>query len=285
MGRKNTKQLIMKKILFVFLLLTYTTKSQDLEENTKYKNTISLEFYQPFQNNIREFYNDDWILGYEPSENSNYSRNAFSNAFGISYERILKKNIIFRTRLGFSIREIKEHNSYQEMNPEEDFITLLAKEYNYNQIHINSLIGIAKRINVVNNLDLDFGVEFAFIHYGRADGKYNYNIEQKTISENRFLYNQIIKSNDKIGSIQSIGFGPILKPQYYFSERFVVSAEFQVYFMNTFTKDKTTRTETSQTTFEDGSFENNELIQEINYDVNQWNWTKISPLIRVGYLF
>lgn len=275
----------MRKTIFLLLLLTYTVKSQNLEENIKYKNTISIEFYQPFQNNIREFYNDDWILGYEPSEKSNYSRNAFSNAFGISYERILKKNIILRTRFGFSIREIKEHNSYQEMNPEEDFLTILTKEYNYNQIHINSLIGVAKRINVVNNFDLDFGVEFAFIHYKRADGKYNYNIEQKTISDNSFLYNQIITVNDKIGSIQSLGFGPILKPQYYFSDRFVVSAEFQAYFMNTFTKDHTFRLETSQTIFEDGSSENNEINQEINYNINQWNWTKISPLIRIGYLF
>jgi hypothetical protein len=79
--------------------------------------------------------------------------------------------------------------------------------------------------------------------------------------------------------------GPILKPQYYFSDRLVVSAEFQVYFMKTFTNDKTTRIETSYSTFEDGSFENIELSQEINYNVNQWNWTKISPLIRVGYKF
>jgi hypothetical protein len=274
----------MRKTIFLLLLLTCTVKSQNLEENSKFKNTISLEFYQPFQNNIREFYNDDWILGYEPSEKSYYSRNAFSNAFGISYERVLK-NFILRTRFGVSVRKIEESNGYENISQEQNFTSILSKEYSYKQIHINSLIGVIKRVNLVNNFDLDLGIDFAFVHYQKAEGKLQYNINEKTISDDRFLREQIINVNDRIGSIQSIGFGPILKPLYNFSDRLVVSAEFQVYFMNTFTKDKTIRLETSQTTFEDGSSENIEISQEINYNINQWNWTKISPLIRIGYLF
>jgi len=275
----------MKNTIYIFiLLLTFKAKSQEQKELPNYKNTISLEFYQPFQNNIREFYNDEWILSYEPSEKNNYSRNAFSNAFGISYERILK-NLIIRTRFGFSIREIEESYSFIDINQEEDFITNLTKDYSYRQIHINSLIGVAKRVKLVNSFDFDFGIEFAFVQYKKANGNYKYYLTQNTISDNRFLFAQNIYVNDQFGSIQSIGLGPILKPQYYFSDRLVVSAEFQVYFMKTFTNDKTTRIETSYSTFEDGSFENIELSQEINYNVNQWNWTKISPLIRVGYKF
>jgi hypothetical protein len=127
----------MTKTIFCFLLLiSLGVNSQELKKpETKKKNTISIEFYQPIQNSIREFYNDDWVLNTYPTEKNNYSRSSFSNAFGISYERI-KDNTVFRVRLGITIRDIKEHQDFETLNTTDNYSTDLNQSFKYNQNHI-----------------------------------------------------------------------------------------------------------------------------------------------------
>jgi hypothetical protein len=100
------------------------------------------------------------------------------------------------------------------------------------------------------------------------------------------LYEQTITVSDRIGKIYSFGIGPVFKPQYNITKNLVVSAELQVYFMKTFTNDKSTRLEISDELIQPNNITQHvELYGDIKYDVNQWNWTKVSPLIRIGYQF
>lgn len=268
-------------LLLTFFSFTAAFSQKNSEKPSTKKNTISIEFYQPIQNSLREFYNDEWILN--PS--NDYSRNAFSNAFGISYERI-KNDVVFRARLGITIRDVKEHTYYSDMNLDFGIKSTINQDYTYSQNHINAFVGIAKRIHIANRFDIDFGIDLAAIKYLEGNGHLNYKLIQKNISDNSFSYSQMITVDDKIGTIQSVGLGPIFKPQYKIFENMVVSMELQIFFMNTFSNDKSTRKEISDIAFPEGNFyENTELNNEINYDVNQWSWTKVSPLIRIGYEF
>jgi hypothetical protein len=277
----------MTKTIFCFLLLiSLGVNSQELKKpETKKKNTISIEFYQPIQNSIREFYNDDWVLNTYPTEKNNYSRSSFSNAFGISYERI-KDNTVFRVRLGITIRDIKEHQDFETLNTTDNYSTDLNQSFKYNQNHINIFVGVAKRIHLANNFDFDFGIDLASINYLEGKGDYSYSVYQETISDNMPLYEQKITVSDRIGKIYSFGIGPVFKPQYNITKNLVVSAELQVYFMKTFTNDKSTRLEISDELIQPNNITQHvELYGDIKYDVNQWNWTKVSPLIRIGYQF
>jgi len=277
----------MTKTIFCFLLLiSLGVNSQELKKpETKKKNTISIEFYQPIQNSIREFYNDDWVLNTYPTEKNNYSRSSFSNAFGISYERI-KDNTVFRVRLGITIRDIKEHQDFETLNTTDNYSTDLNQSFKYNQNHINIFVGVAKRIHLANNFDFDFGIDLASINYLEGKGDYSYSVYQETISDNMPLYEQTITVSDRIGKIYSFGIGPVFKPQYNITKNLVVSAELQVYFMKTFTNDKSTRLEISDELIQPNNITQHvELYGDIKYDVNQWNWTKVSPLIRIGYQF
>jgi len=275
-----------KTIFFFLLLISIGINSQELKKpETKKKNTISIEFYQPIQNSIREFYNDDWVLNTYPTEKNNYSRSSFSNAFGISYERI-KDNTVFRVRLGITIRDIKEHQDFETLNTTDNYSTDLNQSFKYNQNHINIFVGVAKRIHLANNFDFDFGIDLASINYLEGKGDYSYSVYQETISDNMPLYEQTITVSDRIGKIYSFGIGPVIKPQYNITKNLVVSAELQVYFMKTFTNDKSTRLEISDELIQPNNITQHvELHGDIKYDVNQWNWTKISPLMRIGYQF
>ncbi|MFN3753622.1 hypothetical protein [Flavobacterium sp.] len=275
-----------KTLYFFIVLISYTASAQEtIKPKAKKKNTISIEFYQPIQNSLREFYNDDWLLSPYLTEKNNYSRNAFSNAFGISYERI-KHDVVFRTRLGLTIRDIKEHLDFEAFNIDENIKTTVNNNYTYTQNHINVFVGIAKRIHLANNFDFDFGIDLASVYYLEGKGDYNYNLYQESTLDNSPLYEQNITVNDRIGNISSFGLGPVFKPQYNFSENWVVSAEFQVYFMKTFSNNKSTRLEISDVSVPNQNInEHVEVYGDVKYDVKQWNWTKISPLLRIGYQF
>lgn len=272
-------------IILLFILSGSTVVCQNASEKpTAKKNAISVEFYQPIQNSMREFYNDDWIVSTYPTEKNNYSRNSFSNAFGISYER-LKKNNVFRVRLGVTIRDIKEHEDFVNFNERDDFSTNVSQDFTYKQNHINFFVGVAKRIHIATNFDLDLGIDLASVYYLRAKSLYDYNIYQQTISDDRFLHQQIITAEDRIGNMYGLGLGPVFKPQYAITKNLIVAAELQVYFMTTFTNDTSTHKEISDNRDPLYGLEHLEFTGDVHYDVNQWNWTKISPLIRIGYQF
>jgi|SRR6218665_2949149 len=272
-------------VLVLSVLVMNIAFSQDKIERPKTKkNAISLEFYQPVQNTIGEFYNDQWILSTYPTEKNNYSRKSFSNAFGISYERV-QNDLVYRVRLGITIRDAKEHQDFESINTVQNFKAQITQDYSYKQNHINAFIGIAKRINVAKNFNLDLGVDLASVYYSKGKGTYYYDNYQENTVDNSLLYRQTAISNDKIGNMYAFGLGPVLKPQYTISQNWFVAAEFQVYFMTTFTNDTTRRHSVNYTTNSNNASVRTEVDGEVKYDVNQWNWTKISPLIRIGYEF
>ncbi|NNT73171.1 hypothetical protein HKT18_13175 [Flavobacterium sp. IMCC34852] len=277
---------MIKQFSLLLILIACNISAQETTKpETKKKNTISIEFYQPIQNSLREFYNDDWLLSTYPTERNNYSRNSFSNAFGISYERT-KNDVVFRARLGITIREIKEHQDFEYINTNENTKININQNYHYSQNHINVFVGIAKRIHLANNFDFDFGIDLASVYYLEGSGDYDYDSHITNLIDNSTFSHQIITVEDRIGKIYGFGLGPVFKPQYAITKNLVVAAELQVYFMKTFTNDKSTRVETSDYYVPSQDYsEHTKLYGDINYDVNQWNWTKVSPLIRIGYQF
>lgn len=274
-----------KKFLLLSVLITCKALSQDLvKSKVEKKNTISFEFYQPIQNNIREFYNDDWLLSYSNGVKNNFSRKAFTNAFGICYERI-NNEVVFRTRFGLSIRDIKEHQSSEQIITEQNIKNFYNQDYRFTQNHLNLFFGIAKRASILNNFYVDFGIDIASVFYLKGRGNYEFYTYNKNTLDDSIVEQQLINVKDKIGNIYSFGIGPVFKPQYEILNNLIVSAEIQVFFMKTFTNETSRRVEISDREYLGVNIEHIEIIQDIKYDINQWNWTKVSPLIRIGYQF
>ena len=275
------------KLILLFITLSVTSKAfcqKSLEKSTTKKNAISIEFYQPIDNLLKPFFDFESLFGNDYSVNNNDKRSSFSSAFGISYERI-KNDVVFRPRLGISITNNSEKKNYTSINIAEDYRTDVNQKDNYTQNHINLFVGVAKRIHVNNKFSIDCGFDLASIFYLKGKGDYDYSLQRTKISDNSWISNQTINVNDRIGPITSLGIGPLFKPQYTICKNVVVSMEFQVYFMKTFSSGISTREEMSDTNSFPDNHEHIELSGEINYHINQWNWTKVSPLVRIGYEF
>lgn len=263
-----------------------TVFSQNASEKQKSKkNAISIELYQPIDNLVKPFYDFESLFGNDYTIKNYNSRNSFSSAIGISYERI-QNDVVFRSRLGISIINNKDHNYNITYNYVEDYKSIINQNDHYTQNHINLFIGIAKRIHFNDRFSIDCGFDLASIYFLKGRGDYDYHIQQVRISDNSSISNQTINVNDRIGPMTSLGIGPIIKPQYTIYKNIVVSMELQVYFMRTLSDGIASREEISDTNvFAENYHEHVDLYGEINYHINQWNWTKVSPLIRIGYQF
>lgn len=272
-------------ILFSFFLFSIVY-SQDVPEKARVKkNSFSIEFYQPIDNLVKPFYNVESLFGTDFILDNYNSRNSFLSAIGFSYERI-QNDIVFRPRLGISIINSKDHYDNINYNNSEDYKSIINQNNHYTQKHINLFIGIAKRTHFNQRFSIDCGLDLASIFYLKGSGDYDYYVQQVKISDNTPISNQLITVNDKIGQTASFGIGPIIKPQYTISKSIQVSMELQVYFMGTFSKGTTSRVETSNVyTFANNSTDYSEVKGSVYYSINQWNWTKISPLLRIGYEF
>jgi hypothetical protein len=273
-------------LLLVSLLSASTVICQNTSEKRKTKkNTFSIELYQPVDNLVKPFYDFESLFGIDTNVDSNNSANSFSSAIGISYERI-QNDVVFRPRLGISFINSKNHSNHVSINSAEDYKSILNQNDHYSQNHINLFIGIAKRIHLNDRFSIDCGFDLASIYYLKGRGDYDYNIQQVKISDNSPIANQTINVNDRIGPIVSMGIGPIIKPQYTIYKNIVVSMELQVYFMRTVSNGTASRQQISYSNvFAENYSEYIDVYGEINYHINQWNWTKISPLLRIGYQF
>lgn len=286
----------MKKLtlLLSIMLLTLTAFAQKKEIVEPKKNTLYFEFYQPIQTpSMREFYNDEWLL----TPSNKYKRHYFSNSFGICFEHEFKNNIIVRPRLGLTIRKVKESNIANLDTNNSGSIgfpptaRLFEEKYNYNQNHINIFLGIAKRVNLFNRLKLDIGADFATILY--LNGKTDYYSVWTTYAKNteNVLGEEEYWWANKVGKAYCIGVGPYIKPTYYFRNNIAISFEIQMYFTNTFSKDKSTFDDHYKQWLDESMnggipySREYKTKNETEYNYSQWSWTRFSPLVRIGYSF
>lgn len=276
----------MKKItlLIIIVFLSDTLYCQVSEYK---KNSIYLEFYQPIQTpSLREFYNDEWML--IPS--NKYLRHYFSNSVGLCYEKVLKNNIVIRPRFGMTFRNLKEENSTDKFfNSSEDVI--YNEKYDYNQKHINLFLGLAKRLQIVNHFNLDLGLDISSVFYLNGNTEYygGYTYYWTGTSE--------VKGADeywwtnKVGKASCYGIGPYIKPEYYFSNNLSISVEIQMFFMYSVSKDESTTTSQHRTWWDPNANGGIPYLLEessegkTEYDFGQWSWSRLSPLIRIGYKF
>lgn len=272
--------------ILLSLFSVSTAFCQNTPEKTKSKkNAISIELYQPVDILVKPFYDFESLFGNDYTLNNYNARNSFSSAIGISYERI-QNDVVFRQRLGVSIINSKNHTNNLEYNNAEDYKSIINRNDHYTQNHVNLFIGIAKRAHLNQRFSIDCGLDLAGIFYLKGRGDYDYDVQRIKISDNTPIINYVLSANDRVGQTVSLGIGPIIKPQYTICKNIVVSMELQVYFVRTLSNGTTSRVETSDTYyFADNSNEHFEVKGDINYHINQWNWTKISPLMRIGYEF
>lgn len=275
------------KIVTLIFLTIFIVSDYFAQVPESKKNSIYLEYYQPIQTpSLREFYNDEWIL----TPSNKYTRHYFSNSIGISYERLLKDNIVIRPRFGMTFRKLKEENITDKFfNGAED--VTYKENYDYNQKHINLFVGIAKRLRIANHFNLDLGLDLASVLYLNGNTTYygGYTYYWTGTSD--------IKGGDeywwtnKVGTASCYGIGPYIKPEYSFSNNLTISVEIQMYFMYSMSKDVSTTTSQHRTWLDPNANGGIPYLLEessegkTEYDFSQWSWSRLSPLIRIGYKF
>ena len=275
------------KIIFLsVILLVDQLSAQKNNDNENKKNAIYLEFYQPIQTpSLREFYNDEWIL----TPSNKYTRHYFSNSVGIAYERVFKNNIIFRPRFGMTFRKLSEKNFTEKYNTGNQDITI-TEQYNYNQKHINLFLGFGKRLSIVKHLNLDLGIDLSSVLYLHGNTEY-YSIIDYYLP---YTWDHVGEQEDwwtnKVGKAYCFGVGPYIKPEYVFSNNISISLELQMYFMYSVSKDKSIITSRQRVHWDETSpigysLMDNSSTGKTEYDFGQWSWSRLSPLIRMGYKF
>jgi hypothetical protein len=276
----------MKKIillLFVSIIVSNNIRGQVLNNEGVFKNnSISIEFYKPIQTPMREFFNEDWILGYLSNRTTNFSRRQSSFAVGLCYERITKKNVVIRPRIGVSFRKIHEKSTSKILD--NNFEETLTEDFVYDQKHLNIFLGIAKRIAIGKRVTVDLGLDLATIGYSEGKSSYNYLLNQyyNSTGDNNSL---VISVNSKIGKAYSYGIGPYLKPTIVIYKNITASVELQMFYLRTVINDNSTKSEIADRYTNGSHVEHIELYDDIYYDIRQWNWSQISTLVRVGYQF
>jgi hypothetical protein len=260
---------------FLFSLSTFSQNNYSL--NSK-KNAISIEFYKPFEKSFNEL-NYDYGFGASVIGINNYSKKGNSNSLGICYERVTSKNIVFRPRIGLSFIKINEEQYSEDTNQTKYF-----SKYDFEQKNINIFIGIAKRIELTKKISLDLGLDLASIYYLR--GKGNYSRTQTQVNpETSENYREEFIVNSETGNALSFGIGPYIKPEINIFDDFTLSLEMQVYFVRTISDDESYLIETVDRYLNDENFEYSEQKRIVNNNAKFWEWTKVSPLLRLGYRF
>ncbi|MFT5820879.1 MAG: hypothetical protein ACI8ZM_002127 [Crocinitomix sp.] len=255
-------------------------------KHKKKKNSLFVEFYSPIQTpSLSLFYNDNWVL--QQWHESTVKRRYFSNAVGIGYERVFNNNLIIRPRIGLTFRNIFEStylNTYDN-----GYKNVAYAEYTYTQRHINIFLGLAKRIKLHERVNLDLGFELSQVTYLDAENNYY----SKTDHFQRYV-STAHQTSEVIGSIELgkafiFGIGPYIKPEYHFNDKLLISMEMQIYFSMSYSKAAHRvdgkSVQTVYPAVEGSPFEYPIPDQDFEIDLLQWNWTKISPLIRLGYKF
>jgi len=294
-----------KLLLFILTSLTFHSLYAGRDSlRVRNRNTVGLEFYSPLlMNNLSESGSEvmmfNSIFNKSSSQKIEAEQKSRHLAFGISYEHVLKSNILLRLRGGYSIlsRTRSEESQFDTtllnigipLFPAITSSERSEKSYSQSQNHLNFFAGIGKRISLTKKFSIDFGLDIAFI------SEQEELIEYKS-SESLSVFSIPVTSENISRSYRSIptnvfGIGPVLKPTYQPVSWFCISLEAQMFMLGRFSDRVINVTEFLETT--GGSSipgspvetDSSTLESKIVSSGSEWSWSQISPLIRMGFSF
>jgi hypothetical protein len=298
----------MKKLLcfsIPTILLIHSAIAEADSTRVKTRNTIGLEFYRPLEtaddanNSLNDLFNF-YSANYPNKQVVDAERKKTSFSFGLSYEREFKNQIILRARGGYSIINQTETESASFdtvlFNLGIPFLPTVTSSnkwengFTHNQNKINLFIGFGKRLYMSRKFSFDAGIETGLIR--ALEG-----ITEYRTFESTSLSSIPTSSTENITTItdapvNTFGMGPFFKPTYYPIPRLAISLEAQMFFLGTFSERSTTVEDKSEifsagNIFGGGSgtTNNTSTSYTLKQTGAQWNWSLISPLLRIGFRF
>lgn len=280
----------MKNITLLFLTglafsQVVTGQTDQSVQQPKKFNSVSVEFYQPINDLSRDYIYVHNQLVFADWSKINYKSRSAANAVGLSYERLIKNDVVIRTRVGMSFTEIKESNNTGPMVVTETLDGDESFEYRYFDKSLNVFVGAAKKVNLTKKISLSFGADFASIFNMGGEGQLiqSTNLVDVATGDNYYL---LVTNKTVVGNSNVIALAPFIKPEMLLFDNIFVALEFQVFYSRIISSDQTHNFQTTERKYigsQDVEIEQTE--RTINYDVKQWNWSNISPLIRIGYKF
>lgn len=265
--------------------LTQAQTISESELDPVKKNTLWLELYSPF--NIRGVtadFGEAWLFN---AFGTTQKRTKSSVAIGLAYERAIKKDIVLRTRFGMSMIDLYEERfeetEYGIVEGEQTYKFMSRTESQ--QIHYNLFLGVAKKVKVSDQFNIDIGLELATILIQNGA------VASITRTENNSDFGKQRATDEfdaTYATSTSFGIGPVFKPEYVFPMGLTIGLEFQLFFMNTIANDKTTRETKTESIYSDGLLENVYTVEtktEVDFELNQWSWSQASPMLKIGYRF
>jgi hypothetical protein len=278
---KNVTLFTAMTLLQVFLA---AAQEEPQQEKIK-KNAVAFEFYEPIDVPFRDFEPIDnfGISPYSPNADF-YSRNS-SRAYGLSYERLLKNDIVLKFRIGVSKIAIENRETSGIYVDAAEMLADEKSNYTYDTEHFNLIVGAGKRINLTKTITVDFGLNLAAIFYGPANSHY-YSSSLNTDPETQDYYLGFYDVEIEEQKSFALGFGPYIKPELTLWKSFFIAAELQVYYLRGISGGEITRHDVSEYKLM-GSTDvvHTETTRTINRDYKLWDWSKISPVMKIGYKF
>lgn len=279
-----------KNILLAILLMITFDNGLSAQSAEKY-NSIHIEFYQPLRiPAMGEFYSDDWYFGGFPSSmspDSDFERNNYSGAFGLRYDRILKKGFILKTRLGMSYRKLTEHfysdyHNYQD-GGSDDYI--LDQTYSYSQFHVNAFLGGSKRIILSKRFFIDVGPQLAYVRYMQSDSKFTSHTDDYAGTSSPVMIHNI-QNVVKYNPVNFIGVGSKAELSMRLTDKLTSTLGFQAYCF--LMRSKGTRVTNYQETSQDipnGTTNESSKEWRLHQKIKQTGFSNVSPVVSIGYNF
>jgi hypothetical protein len=248
-------------------------------------NTLRLEFYQQVRlPSMSVFNNDDWSIPaiVEGPYHTDYTRSYFCGAFGFAYEKVLKNGLIVRPRIGMTFRKMEEtwyaDSHTQHDDGTDDYISYYS--FNYQQQHLNSFLGLAKRFPLFSRFSVDLGVDLTWVHYFKAMSIAYGRTEWAPLGTNTGESTEYYET----APVNLFGLGPQLAVNYTIGDHFMLSAGAGSFF--TYMEVNGDNTFRTVVHHDDGLNQSDiDISKKRHYKVDQFGWTVISPMISVGYRF
>jgi hypothetical protein len=253
---------------------------------------IFIEGYQPITTNgLDEIYNDDWGLAPSSYTSGNYSRNYFSNAFGIGVNHLFKNELVGQFRAGITVRKAEESRTDPERYYNGTHDLIFEDQYNYRQNHLNLFGGIAKRFSTVHRVYIVIGAELTYLHYFQGSSEYNSRSQYLDVNESQVWGGEEYRWKKDHANANLLGIGPLIRLEIEFSRNFSFGFQPQVFYSyvwsqgssviesyNSLSKDAEHNAGVDY--FWEGTYTNT-----TKFNFRQSAWTNISPLIFIAWKF
>ncbi|RZJ70418.1 hypothetical protein [Flavobacterium sp.] len=266
--------------LMIALIISISMHSQD----EKFKNSMSLEYYRPIDSNLDGFnYVHNGIINGDNNV-SNFTTRKSEIGVGLGYERVFQQDIILRVRAGQGISSLSKTNKASSAE-ESQMYPIQTSTYHLDQKQMNLFVGVGKRTKVFSSLTVDLGIEIASANYIKSSSKL---IDKSVLedSQGQIVYLHEVVNVTNFGDSFLFGVGPFTKIELRVFRRIYASAEFQIYYSKVFSHENSYNVQKTIDKYIDSPEITEETISRtISNDIQQWNWSKLSPLIRISYKF